>query len=176
VKPDQRDDPSGLAARYELERRRISEVFVEQRWQEARRRASLLLVFSVPLLAALLLASLPFLIRSSLVGVGGLIGVCLLGGLLGGLLVCVSQLVGVARTRHRSPEQFSPGLTAVVLQPFLAGTLAGLASGLAVLAFAGRESYKPQTLYLLAVALALWFARATALTRQRWLSEQLGRA
>jgi hypothetical protein len=176
VKPDQRDDPSGLAARYELERRRITEAFVEQRWQEARRRASFLLASSVPLLAALLLAPLPFLTRSSLVGVGGLIGICLLGGLLGGLLVCVSQLVGVARTRHRSQEQVFPGLTAIVLQPFLAGILASLASGLAVLAFAERGSYKPQTLYLLAVALALWFARATALTRQRWLSDQLGRS
>jgi hypothetical protein len=161
VESDDRDDPSGLAARHQLERRLI----VANYWRAVRRRASFLVILSVPVLAGLIAASFPLLTRSRITGTSAVITVSVLGGLLGSLLVCVPKLASLAGTSHPSGPQLRKGLLpGTVLWPLLAGASAGLASALMLLAFTRQEAYKPQTLYLVATAAAVALSRLGART------------
>jgi MFS family permease len=141
---------SEQAAREILRRRIIAEY-----WRGMRRRASLLLALLIPLLAGLLAAAFPFLTRAHVTGSRSVFTVCLLGGLLAGTLLAAPKLAELIRTRAPSEEQLADKLLLFTLVPaLLSGLVGGLGAAFSVLAYAARDSYKPQTLYVIAFALA----------------------
>jgi hypothetical protein len=173
---DHGSDPGGRPAEYEIRRRRI----VDDHWRCVRRRASFVVALSVPALAGILAASFPFLTRTRLMDRSAVVAVCVLGGLLAGVLVCVPKIAVLIRVRYPTDELLTDGLLlTIVLPPLLVGALAGFAAALCVLGLADRESYKPQTLYFLAVALAAVLSRYAAITmsvaKVRWVNESTRR-
>jgi hypothetical protein len=151
------DEPLLAEACHELEIRQIK----EQYWREARRSASLAVALMMPLLVAVLVASFEYLTRRQVHDGWSVLAVCLLGGLLGGVLVCLRGLAQRARIRL-APEQWPEGVTLLLVPPLLTGAAAGTASGFGVMTFVGHDSYRPQTLYLIALACAFALSRFTA--------------
>ena len=84
---------------HELEITRIKEHY----WRKARRHASLAALFLFPLLAALLVGSFSYLTRAQVSGLSSVLIVGVLGGLLGGVLVCVRWLATRVRRRVGPP-------------------------------------------------------------------------
>ena len=152
---------SEQAALREIFRRRI----IAEYWRGMRRRASLLLALLIPLLAGLLAASFPFLTREHVAGSRSVFNVCLLGGLLAGTLLAAPKLAELIRTRSPSEEQLADKLLLFTLvPPLLSGLVGGVVAAFSVLAYAARDSYKPQTLYLIAFALASALFRSLRLS------------
>jgi hypothetical protein len=148
------DEPELAKACRQLEERQI----YEQSWRETRRNASLTIALAIPLLVALLTVSFEYLSRRQVSGDWGVIVVCLTGGLLGGVIVGLRRLSALTRTRLM-PECWPAGAPFLVLTALLAGAGAGLASAFVLLSNAGHDSYRPQTVYLIALAAAIWLSR-----------------
>lgn len=148
------DEPELAEACHELEVRQI----IEQGWRDARRRSSLTLLLLVPLLAALLAASFAYLSRSQVSG-WTVLAVTMLGGLLGGVLVSLRRLVPLVRTRL-APPFFAEGLPwPLLVSPLLAGAGAGALSAVLLASMRGGETYRPQTLYLIALLASIVSSR-----------------
>jgi hypothetical protein len=156
------DDPGRAAAEHELRRGRV----LEGHEQRLRRRASVLLALSTPALAGIEAASFPFLTRSQLTGTAAVLVVCLLGGLLGSLLVCVPRVAASTRIRRLAAERLDGLLTTTALQ-LLAGAVAGVAAAGVLVTLVQRESYSPQTVYVIAVALAVASSRRITRVNER---------
>jgi hypothetical protein len=159
---DHPGDPTRRAAEYEAHQRRI----LDDHRRAVRRHASIGIALSVPALAAILAASFPLLSRTRVTDRGAVVAVCMLGGLLAGLFLCVRTIVTSSRIRH--PKDELPGgglLVTIALLPLVAGAVAGFVAALCVLGLAGGRSYRPQTLYVISVALA-----AYAAARVSWLT------
>lgn len=133
----------------------------EQYWREARRSASLAVALVIPLFVAVLVASFEYLTRGEVRGSWSVLAVCLLGGLLGGVLGCLGRLAQRARIRL-APERWSEGVPRLLVPPLLMGAAAGAASGFGVMNFGGHDPYRPQTLYLIGLACALVLSRFTS--------------
>jgi hypothetical protein len=141
--------------RYQLEEEHIR----EDDWRGRRRRASLFVALFIPILAGLLVASFPFLTRIQLTGTAAVLADAALGGLLGAVLCCVSRLTAIARARR--PIEEVGGLVWIIVPPLALGLFASLGAALALLRVVARDAYKPQTVYLLAVALTVTLCKAT---------------
>src|SRR4051794_37894833 len=89
------DEPRLAQACHELEVRQI----YEQGWRDVRLRASLAIAFMIPLLVALIAVSFVYLSRRHVSDSWNVLGVCLSGGLLGGVIVALRQLCACARAR-----------------------------------------------------------------------------
>jgi len=153
-------DPDYFAARLELERARIIEEYWQEYWRGVRRRASLLVAVFVPATAALLVASFLFLTRARLTSAAAVYADAVLGGLLGAVLVCVPKLTALTRVgRSVGDHSVERPFFGVVLPQLALGFVAGSLEASLVLGFTDQDSYKPQTVYLLAVALAIAFSR-----------------
>jgi hypothetical protein len=152
-------DESRLAqACHELEVRQI----YEQGWREARRRASRAIAVMIPFLVALIAVSFVYLSRRQVSDSWSVFGVCLSGGLLGGVMVGLRQLGACAHARVL-PNRCPPGALWLLLPALLTGGIAGVVSAFGVMSNASHDSYRPQTLYLIALAAALTLARFTTI-------------
>ena len=148
------DEPELAQACHELERLRL----YEQYWREARRRASLAIaLIANPLLLALLAAALAYLSRAHVSGLA-VFAVCLVGGLTGGLLIALRNL-GAWAFRRRPPATWPAGVAMTLISPLLSGAVAGAASGALLAVRGGDGSYRPQSLYLIALVAALVLIR-----------------
>jgi hypothetical protein len=151
------DEPLLAEACHKLEIRQVKDQF----WREARRNSSVAVAIVIPLLVVVLAASFEYLTRRQVSGTWSVLAVCLLGGLLGGVLVCLGRLTQRASIRL-APGRWSEGVRWLLVPPILTGAAAGVASSFGVLNFGGHEPYKPQTLYLIAFACALALSRVAA--------------
>jgi hypothetical protein len=148
------DEPELAEACFELERLQI----IEQAWREERRRASLATVGLALVLAGLLAASFDFLSRRQVSGRWEVLAVALLGGLLGSLLLSLRLLVPLVRTRL-APPAFGGLPWVLLLHPFFSGVGAAVVIS-SLLRYTRRgEAYRPQTVYLLALAASLALTR-----------------
>jgi hypothetical protein len=145
------DEPELARACYDLERRQV----IERYWRRERRQASLAVALvATPLLVALLALSLVLLVRARVSGLE-VVAVFLAGGLVGGLLVALRGL-GARAVRRRPPKDWPPGLALVLLWPLASGGVVGALSAAVLLVARGSgASFRPQTLYLIALAAAL---------------------
>jgi hypothetical protein len=150
------DEPLLAEACHKLEIRQVKEQF----WRETRRSASLALVIVIPLLMVVLAVSFEYLTRRQVSGRWSVLVVCLLGGLLGGVLICTARLAQQASVRV-APERWSEGVLWLLVPPLLTGAAAGAASGFAVMNLGGHDVYNPQTLYLIALVCSLVLSRFT---------------
>lgn len=151
------DEPLLAEACHKLEIRQVK----EQYWRGARRSSSMAVAIVIPLLVVVLAASFEYLTRRQVSGSWSVLAVCLLGGLLGGVLVCLGRLAQRASIRL-APGRWSYGVRWLLVPPTLTGAAAGVASSFGVMNFGGHEPYNPQTLYLIAFACALALSRVTA--------------
>lgn len=150
------DDPDGREAYYLLAREEI----YDKAWREIRRRASLFVTLLVPLLAGLLLASFPFLTRAKVMGRTEVMIVAALGGLLGGVLLCAGRLASLVWASARpSVDELWPSLPGLGLALLAKGLLGGACAGILLVVVLSRDSYRPQTVYLVSVAGALVLVR-----------------
>ena len=143
------------SACHELEIVRIKEHY----WRKERQKASLVALVLFPLLAALVAGSFPYLTRAQVSGIGSVLIVGVLGGLLGGVLVCLRRLATRVRRRIGPPTWVDWKVSTMLLLPLALGALTGAGGALAVSRYGTDGPYKPQTLYLVALATVLAFAR-----------------
>jgi hypothetical protein len=141
------------AASYEIRRRSIIVEAIAEDWRGTRRRASLSLALLIPILIGLLAASFFFLTRSHITGGRSLFAVCALGGLLASTLLAAAKLAEVIRTRSPSEEQLASTLVVTLVPALASGAVGGLLAASTLLTHAAYDSYRPQTLYLIAFAL-----------------------
>ena len=147
-------DPDGHHAYYWLRQQEI----IEEGWRSMRRRASLFVVLSFPFLVGLLVVSFQLLIRTRLTGWISVMSVAAAGGVLGGILWCVARMATLAATTRRLPYgEVWPSPNRIVLAALSKGLIGGLWGGAILLGLLRRDSYRPQTVYLIAVAVAVVF-------------------
>jgi hypothetical protein len=146
-------EPSLAKACHRLEEIQV----IEEVWRTTRRRASIAAALLTPLLVVELAASFAYLTRAQVSG-WSVFAVCLLGGLLGGVIVALQRLTALT-SRRRPPEAWSDILWPRTLYPVAAGGVCGATSAALVIEGSGHHSYRPQTLYLIALALALALLR-----------------
>jgi hypothetical protein len=146
-------EPSLAKACHRLEEIQVT----EEAWRATRRRASIAVVLLTPLLVVELAASFAYLTRAQVSGWGVYV-VCLLGGLLGGMVASLRRLSALT-SRRRPPEDWGDVLWPRTLYPLAAGSVCGTASAALIIEGRGDHSYRPQTLYLFALAFALVLLR-----------------
>ena len=144
------DERELAEACFELERRQI----IEQAWREERRRAGLAAVALAFVLAGLLAASFDSLSRRQVSGRWEVFAVALLGGLLGSVLLTLRLLVPLIRTRL-PPADFRGLPWVLLLHPAFGGAGAALLVTFGLIGWSGEPAYRPQTVYLLALAASL---------------------
>jgi hypothetical protein len=150
------DDPDGAKAYQWLSRQEI----IEEVWRDLRRRASLFVALSVPVVVGLLVVSFPLVTRTKLTGWTSVMTVAALGGLLGGVLWCAARMATLAATsRGLSYYEVWPSPNRIVLATLIKGLIGGLGGGAILLRLLSRDSYRPQTVYLVAVAVAIVASR-----------------
>jgi hypothetical protein len=153
------DEPELAQACHELERLQI----YEADWRASRRRASLAIaILAIPLLLALLAVALVYLSRAQVSGIA-VFAVCLVGGLMGGLMIALRGL-GAWAFRRQLPATWPSGVAMTLTLPLLAGAVGGTASAALFAARNGNGSYRPQTLYLIALAAAFALIRVSRVT------------
>ncbi len=140
---------------HELEITRIKEHY----WRKARRHASLAALFLFPLLAALLAGSFSYLTRAQVSRLSSVLIVGVLGGLLGGVLVCVRRLATRVRRRVGPPAWPEWRVWSMLVAPLAFGAAAGAGGALALTRYGADGSYRPQTVYVVALATALTLAQ-----------------
>jgi len=149
-------EPELMQACYDLERRQV----IEQSWRDERRQTSIALLLFVPVLAFVLAASFHYLSARQVSGYWSVVGVAVLGGLLGGVLVSLRRLVPRLRSRL-APPSFTGSLPWwLLLGPLLTGAAGGLASAFVLITQkSGVEDFRPQTVYLIALAASIVCSR-----------------
>lgn len=142
-------------ARHELEIVQVE----EQYWRKARKQASIAALIVVPLLAALLAGSFVYLTRTQVSGVASVLIVGALGGLLGGVSFCLRRLAARVERRIHPTDWPDWGIWSMLVVPLAGGAGAGAFAALALTRYGSDGPYRPQTLYVAALACALVLAR-----------------
>lgn len=136
----------------------------EHYWRKERQRASLAAVVLFPLLAALVAGSFSYLTRAQVNGLSSVLIVGALGGLLGGVLVCLRRLATRVRRRIHPPTWPEWGVWSMLIVPLALAAAAGAGGTLVVTRYGADGPYRPQTLYLVALATTLALARLARTT------------
>jgi hypothetical protein len=141
---------------------------IDDEWRRVRRRAGLFVALFVPILVGLLGASLLLVTQAELTGWPSVMIVAAVGGLLGGVFWCVARLVGLAATRRRlAYDELPPPPDWIVWSGLARGLIGGLAGAVVLVLLLGRESYRPQTVYLVSIASACWIIAKTGAVEVR---------